>query len=70
MSLKHRQPYPVPHSMLKHFEEEIDRMLNLDIIEPSDSPYCSPAVLAKKMDNTSLMTLADARHGGSPRGLC
>lgn len=47
----HRKTYPIPHNMLKHFEEEIDRMLNLDITEPSDSPYCSPVVLVEKSDN-------------------
>ncbi|XP_063587863.1 uncharacterized protein LOC134765248 [Penaeus indicus] len=48
----HRKPYPVPHHLLKTFENEVEQMLKLGIIEPSDSPYCSPVVLVKKSDNT------------------
>ena len=28
-------------------------MINLDIVEPSESPYCSPALIVKKKDNTN-----------------
>lgn len=48
----HRKPYPVPHHLLKAFESEVEQMLKLRVIEPSDSPYCSPVVLVKKSDNT------------------
>ena len=48
----HRKPYPVPHNLVKVFEEEVDKMLDLGVIEPSDSPYCSATVLVKKPDNS------------------
>lgn len=48
----HRKPYPVPHHLLKEFDNEVDLMLKLGVIEPFDSPYCSPVVLVKKADNT------------------
>ncbi|XP_042870472.1 uncharacterized protein LOC122252196 [Penaeus japonicus] len=47
-----RKPYPVPHHLQKYFEEEVDRMTKLGVIEQSTSPYCSPVVLVKKADNT------------------
>ncbi|XP_063597903.1 uncharacterized protein LOC134774421 [Penaeus indicus] len=48
----HRKPYPLPFHLKKSFDEEVDRMLRLGVVEPSTSPYCSPVVLVKKADNT------------------
>ena len=48
----HRKPYPMPQSLATAFNEEVDRMIELGIIEPSTSPYCSPVVMVKKEDNT------------------
>lgn len=48
----HRKPYPVPQNLRKSFDDEVDRMLDLSVIEPSTSPYCSPVVLVKKFDNS------------------
>lgn len=48
----HRKPYPVPHHLQTHFDEEVANMTKLGIIEPSTSPYCSPSVLVRKADNT------------------
>ncbi|XP_037804895.1 uncharacterized protein LOC119599226 [Penaeus monodon] len=48
----HTKPYPIPHHLRKAFDEEVDRMLSLGIIEPSASPYCSPVVLVKKADHS------------------
>lgn len=42
------KPYPVPSHLKEAFDKEVLRMLELDIIEPSDSPYCSSPVLVKK----------------------
>ena len=42
--------YPVPYGMYETMREEINSMLSMDIIEPSESPYSSPVVLVKKKD--------------------
>ena len=44
--------YPIPVNLLDTFNTEVDKMIALDIIEPSTSPYCSPVVLVKKADNS------------------
>jgi hypothetical protein len=46
------KPYPLPYAKLETVKREIDSMLNIDVIEPSDSPYCSPIVLVKKSDGS------------------
>ena len=48
----HRKPYPVPDHLRGVMEEEVGRMLEMGIIEPSSSPYCSPVVLVKKRDGS------------------
>ncbi|XP_063586494.1 uncharacterized protein LOC134763893 [Penaeus indicus] len=48
----HTKPYPIPHHLRKAFDEEVDRMLALGVVEHSTSPYCSPVVLVKKADNS------------------
>ena len=35
------KPYPVPYAMMDDMKKEIDEMLKLEVIEVSDSPYCS-----------------------------
>ncbi|XP_063584731.1 uncharacterized protein LOC134762284 [Penaeus indicus] len=47
-----QKPYPIPNSLLKEFNNEVDKMLEMNIIEPSTSPYCSPVVMVKKSDGT------------------
>ncbi|XP_042857013.1 uncharacterized protein LOC122243473, partial [Penaeus japonicus] len=47
-----KKPYPIPHHLVDTFNKEIDKMLEMGIIEPSNSPYCSPVVLVKKADGT------------------
>ena len=39
---------PIPHAMVKPFEEEIDNMLKLGVIEPACSPYNANIVMVKK----------------------
>ena len=46
------KPYPLPFSMREIANTEIDTMLELDIIENTDSPYASPIVLVLKRDLT------------------
>ncbi|KAK3878533.1 hypothetical protein Pcinc_016832 [Petrolisthes cinctipes] len=47
-----KKPYPAPAQLRKVVEEEVTRMLEMEIIEPSSSPYCSPVVLVKKSDGS------------------
>ena len=44
--------YPVPYALYDDMEKEIRGMLEMGIIEPSDSPYNSPIVIVKKKDGT------------------
>ena len=48
-----RKPYPVPQAMKATLHEEVKGMLDAGIIEPSDSPYCSPSVVVKKKDGSN-----------------
>lgn len=47
------RPYPLPFTTEKVVEEEVNKMLELGVIEPSVSPFCSPIVLVKKKDNST-----------------
>ena len=47
-----KKPFPIPTNLKEVFESEVKNMLDMGIIEPSDSPYCSPVVLVKKTDNS------------------
>ena len=42
----------IPAGQQPIYEEEMRKMRDLDIIEPSDSPWASPTVLVKKKDGT------------------
>ena len=44
------RPYPIPHSQRETVQKEVQMMLDLGVIERSDSPYCSPIVLVRKKD--------------------
>ncbi len=44
--------YPLPFSVKTVIDDEISKMLELDVIEPSESAYVSPIVLVRKKDNT------------------
>ena len=46
------KPYPLPFTSKDIVEKEVKDMLELDVIEPSTSPYCSPIVLVKKPDGS------------------
>ncbi|XP_069938506.1 uncharacterized protein [Cherax quadricarinatus] len=47
-----RKVYPVPVHLRKTFDNEVDKLFNLNIIEPSKSAFCSPVVMVKKPDNS------------------
>ena len=44
--------YPIPFKTRDVMESEIKEMLDLDVIEPSVSPYSSPVVLVPKKDGS------------------
>ncbi|PIK39646.1 hypothetical protein BSL78_23523 [Apostichopus japonicus] len=46
------KPYPVPLSMRDSLQEEVRKMIDMGVIEPSNSPYSSPVVLVPKPDGT------------------
>lgn len=43
-----RKQYLMSPYMLKILNDELDEMLKLDVVEPSNSPYSSPVLLVKK----------------------
>jgi hypothetical protein len=47
------RPYPVPYAKRKDVQEEIQKMLDAGVIEPSSSPYTAPVVMVKKKDGTN-----------------
>ncbi|GFO25036.1 reverse transcriptase [Plakobranchus ocellatus] len=55
------KPYPLPFSSQEFVCEETARLLDLGVIEPSTSSYCSPIVLVKKKDG-SLRLCIDFRR--------
>ena len=46
------KPYPLPYNVRKDVEKEVKQMIELNVIEPSVSPYSSPLHLVKKKDGT------------------
>ena len=46
------KPYPVPHSTREIIQQEVRNMLDMGIIERSNSSYSSPVVLVPKKDQT------------------
>lgn len=44
--------YPVSPFMQQKIDKEIDKMLELDVIEPSTSGWSSPILMVPKKDNT------------------
>lgn len=49
--------YPVPISLQKHFNKEVDDLLAMKIIQPSVSSYSSPIVMVRKPDSSYRMTV-------------
>ncbi|XP_057195726.1 uncharacterized protein LOC130557734 [Triplophysa rosa] len=47
-----QRPYRVPEARRKAIEEEVQRMLQLGVIEVSRSPWSSPIVMVPKQDGT------------------
>ena len=45
--------YPIPHALREEVNEEVSKMLEMDVIERSESPYAAPVVLVRKKDGTN-----------------
>ncbi|XP_070174493.1 uncharacterized protein [Littorina saxatilis] len=52
-----KKQYPLPFASKQTLEQEVRMMLELDVIEPSSSPYCAPVVLVKKKDGSTRVCL-------------
>ncbi|XP_062521976.1 uncharacterized protein LOC134196774 [Corticium candelabrum] len=46
------KPYVVPYSVGKSLQEDIQRMIDMNIIHPSESPYSSPVVVVHKCNGS------------------
>lgn len=57
----YQRPYHIPITKLYKVDQEIQRMLQLGVIEPSDSPWSSPIVSIKKK-NGEIRICLDARQ--------
>lgn len=51
------KPYKIPFSLRSEVNEEIERMKEMDIIEPSNSPFSAPMVVVRKPDNSHRICL-------------
>lgn len=47
------RPYQIPYAIREAVRDEIQKMIDMDIIEPSESPYASSVVVAKKSDGSN-----------------
>ena len=52
-----RSKFPVPVNLRELFDNEVDNLLKLKIIQPSRSPYSSPVVMVQGSDGTYRMTI-------------
>ena len=46
------KPYQIPFALRESVRDEIKKMIEMEIIEPSESPYASSIVVAKKADGS------------------
>ena len=44
----HVKQYPLPYNIMQTVGDEVRSMVELGVIELSDSPYCSPVIIVKK----------------------
>ncbi|KAK6166422.1 hypothetical protein SNE40_023117 [Patella caerulea] len=47
------KPYPIPFALTQVIDDELDKMLEMNVIESSNSNYSSPVVIVKKKDQTN-----------------
>ncbi|GFO50054.1 reverse transcriptase [Plakobranchus ocellatus] len=58
------RPYPIPLHGEETVIKEVKKMLDMGVIEPSNSPYSSPIVLVKKPDGTNRFCIDFRRLNG------
>ncbi|GFO29326.1 reverse transcriptase [Plakobranchus ocellatus] len=58
------RPYPIPLHGEETVIKEVKKMLDMGVIEPSNSPYSSPIVLVKKPDSTNRFCIDFRRLNG------
>lgn len=46
------RPYPLSPEKLKELHRELDKMLDLDVVEPSEGPWNNPVLMVPKSDGT------------------
>jgi len=56
-----RKPYPVPFSMIDEVNTDITKMIDMGILESSESPYAFPLVIIKRPGKSNRMCV-DFRH--------
>lgn len=56
-----KRMYPIPTNKAQAVHDELRRMISEDVIEESESPYCSPVVCVSKSDSSVRLCL-DARE--------
>ena len=47
-----QRPYPAPHALRDKIKQEIDIMIKMGVVEPSDNSYASSLVIVKKPDGS------------------
>lgn len=53
LTLVRQRPYPIPQAKIEKVKEELQAMLDLDVIEESNSPWSTPYVMVPKPDGTT-----------------
>ncbi|XP_063959750.1 uncharacterized protein LOC135155081 [Lytechinus pictus] len=48
-----QKPYPVPHALRGVIDNEVEKMIEMEVVEKSNSPYSSPIVIVKKSDGSN-----------------
>ena len=51
----HTKPYPIPYALREDAQKCIDKLLNMDIIEEAQSPWCSPVLIVKSKSKPRLV---------------
>ena len=56
-----KMPYSVPLAYRDKFREELDKMTQDNLIEPSNSDYASPCIIIPKKDKNEIRIVIDYR---------
>lgn len=52
-----QNPYPCSPIIQQKYFKQLDQLLELDVVEPSNSPWCSPTVLVKKANGSDRLCI-------------